>query len=76
MVFFLERSVNFAFDLLELDPIDGSYKYKIAYTNTFAKPPWFDHVAQEYAACRESIGLSDYSSFTKIDLWVSSMSSL
>ncbi|XP_012054584.1 PREDICTED: pyruvate dehydrogenase phosphatase regulatory subunit, mitochondrial [Atta cephalotes] len=48
---------------------DGFQRYKIAYTNTFSKPPWFDAVAQEYAACREAIGLSDYSSFTKIDLW-------
>ncbi|XP_014478147.1 PREDICTED: pyruvate dehydrogenase phosphatase regulatory subunit, mitochondrial isoform X2 [Dinoponera quadriceps] len=48
---------------------DGFQRYKIAYTNTFGKPPWFDQVAQEYAACREMIGLSDYSSFTKIDLW-------
>ncbi|XP_051163188.1 pyruvate dehydrogenase phosphatase regulatory subunit, mitochondrial [Leptopilina boulardi] len=47
------------------DPIDG----KIAYTDTFGKPPWFDAVSLEYAACRETIGLSDYSSFTKIDLW-------
>ncbi|KAK0176323.1 hypothetical protein PV328_000470 [Microctonus aethiopoides] len=51
------------------DPIDESRQYKIAYTNTFGKPPWFDPVAREYAACRETIGLSDYSSFTKIDLW-------
>uniref|UniRef100_A0A1B6D3W9 Pyruvate dehydrogenase phosphatase regulatory subunit, mitochondrial n=1 Tax=Clastoptera arizonana TaxID=38151 RepID=A0A1B6D3W9_9HEMI len=43
--------------------------YRIAQTKTFAKPDWFDLVSAEYAACRESIGLSDYSSFTKIDLW-------
>lgn len=55
---------------LDRDPIDESRQYKIAYTNTFGKPPWFDPVAREYAACRETIGLSDYSSFTKIDLWV------
>lgn len=55
---------------LDLEFPDGFQRYKIAYTNTFGKPPWFDAVAQEYAACREAIGLSDYSSFTKIDLWV------
>ena len=44
--------------------------YRIAETDTFGKPEWFDLVAGEYAACRESVGLSDYSSFTKIDLWV------
>lgn len=43
---------------------------RIAYTNTFGKPPWFEFVAEEYAACRERVGISDYSSFTKIDLWV------
>lgn len=43
--------------------------YRIAETDTFGKPVWFDLVAGEYAACRESVGLSDYSSFTKIDLW-------
>lgn len=48
---------------------DWSTPYRIAYTNTFGKPPWFDFVAAEYAACRESLGISDYSSFTKIDMW-------
>lgn len=56
--------------LTDLEFPDGFQRYKIAYTNTFGKPPWFDAVAQEYAACRETVGLSDYSSFTKIDLWV------
>lgn len=49
---------------------DGSRPYKIAATDTFGKPPWFDLVADEYSACREAVGLSDYSSFTKIELWV------
>ncbi|XP_033223647.1 pyruvate dehydrogenase phosphatase regulatory subunit, mitochondrial [Belonocnema kinseyi] len=53
----------------DVDPLDGTRSYKIAYTDTFGKPPWFECVAHEYAACREKIGLSDYSSFTKIDLW-------
>ncbi|CAK9797405.1 Pyruvate dehydrogenase phosphatase regulatory subunit, mitochondrial [Anthophora quadrimaculata] len=53
----------------DLETIDGFQRYKIAYTNTFSKPPWFEPVWEEYAACRETIGLSDYSSFTKIDLW-------
>lgn len=55
----------------DVNPVEGSEDFKIAHTNTFGKPPWFDSVASEYAACRETIGLSDYSSFTKIDLWVS-----
>lgn len=38
-------------------------------TKTFSKPHWFDIVASEYDACREKIGLSDYSSFTKLDIW-------
>nr|CAI5832874.1 unnamed protein product [Callosobruchus analis] len=51
------------------DPHDWSTPYRMAYTNTFEKPPWFDCVAKEYEACRERVGLADYSSFTKIDLW-------
>ncbi|XP_028166816.1 pyruvate dehydrogenase phosphatase regulatory subunit, mitochondrial isoform X4 [Ostrinia furnacalis] len=42
--------------------------FKIAYTKTFGKPHWFDTVQREYWACREAVGLADYSSFTKIDL--------
>lgn len=38
-------------------------------TQTFSKPHWFDIVAGEYHACREKIGISDFSSFTKVDLW-------
>ncbi|CAL7940335.1 unnamed protein product [Xylocopa violacea] len=57
----------------DLETIDGFQRYKIAYTNTFSKPPWFEQVSHEYAACRETIGLSDYSSFTKIDLWSNGM---
>ncbi|XP_046389566.1 pyruvate dehydrogenase phosphatase regulatory subunit, mitochondrial [Ischnura elegans] len=59
------------FDLSEdeVDEVDGTRPYRIAYTNTFSKPPWFDIVKEEYSACREAVGLSDYSSFTKFDLW-------
>lgn len=38
--------------------------------NTFSKPFWFDAVNDEYTACREAVGLIDYSAYTKIDLWV------
>ena len=54
----------------EYDRSNGLHPYRIAYTNTFGKPPWYDWVSDEYSACRESVGISDYSSFTKIDLWV------
>ncbi|XP_065214392.1 pyruvate dehydrogenase phosphatase regulatory subunit, mitochondrial [Planococcus citri] len=37
--------------------------------NTFCKPAYFDAVNDEYTACREAVGLIDYSSYTKIDLW-------
>lgn len=43
--------------------------FRSSSNHTFGKPDWFDIVADEYAACRERVGLSDYSSFTKIDLW-------
>lgn len=55
---------------IDFETTNGFQKCKIAYTNTFSKPPWFEPVSEEYAACRERVGLSDYSSFTKIDLWV------
>uniref|UniRef100_A0A0A9WV29 Pyruvate dehydrogenase phosphatase regulatory subunit, mitochondrial n=1 Tax=Lygus hesperus TaxID=30085 RepID=A0A0A9WV29_LYGHE len=51
------------------DNYEGGTPYRIAETNTFGKPPWFDYVASEYEACRESVGLSDYSSFTKLEMW-------
>lgn len=55
---------------IEQDEEDWFTPYKMAYTNTFGKPHWIDFVAKEYEACRERVGISDYSSFTKIDLWV------
>lgn len=54
----------------ESGPKNGLHPYRIAYTNTYGKPPWFNFVRDEYEACREQVGLSDYSSFTKIDFWV------
>ncbi|KAJ0184007.1 hypothetical protein K1T71_000430 [Dendrolimus kikuchii] len=42
--------------------------FKIALTKSFGKPHWFETVQREYWACRERVGLSDYSSFTKIDI--------
>lgn len=55
---------------VEQDEEDWFTPYKMAYTNTFGKPHWIDFAAKEYEACRERVGISDYSSFTKIDLWV------
>lgn len=48
---------------------NGHLTFRIASTETFGKPHWFDFASSEYDACREKIGLCDYSSFTKIDLW-------
>jgi pyruvate dehydrogenase phosphatase regulatory subunit len=59
------------FDKNNSSSAKGSPKFRIADTGTFHKPHWFDIVASEYEACREKIGMCDYSSFTKIDLWVS-----
>ncbi|XP_046657941.1 pyruvate dehydrogenase phosphatase regulatory subunit, mitochondrial-like [Daphnia pulicaria] len=42
--------------------------FRVAYTNTFMKPHWFESVRNEYRACRESVAIADYSSFTKLDL--------
>lgn len=35
---------------------------------TYGKPAWLEHVHREYVACRERVGLSDMSSFTKFYL--------
>ncbi|XP_043224841.1 pyruvate dehydrogenase phosphatase regulatory subunit, mitochondrial-like isoform X2 [Amphibalanus amphitrite] len=43
-------------------------EFSIAVTDSFSKPRWFDRVEEEYNACRERVAISDYSSFTKIDL--------
>ncbi|KAL3275748.1 hypothetical protein HHI36_020494 [Cryptolaemus montrouzieri] len=48
---------------------DPGSQFKVASAKSFAKPHWFDRVGLEYESCREGIGLSDYSSFTKIDIW-------
>ncbi|GAB6031167.1 hypothetical protein CHUAL_007971 [Chamberlinius hualienensis] len=45
-----------------------SFPFKVAHTNTFKKPSWFDRVAVEYKACREGVAVLDYSSFTKLEL--------
>ncbi|XP_067144980.1 pyruvate dehydrogenase phosphatase regulatory subunit, mitochondrial isoform X2 [Centruroides vittatus] len=42
---------------------------RIAFTETFGKPPWFEKVQSEYHACRERVAILDYSSFTKLELW-------
>lgn len=47
----------------------GLPRFRTAETKTFHKPNWFDLVEGEYQACRERVGISDYSSFTKYDLW-------
>lgn len=40
------------------------------------KPHWFKNVRNEYRACRESVALSDFSSFTKLDITSSNSSEL
>ncbi|XP_026736491.1 pyruvate dehydrogenase phosphatase regulatory subunit, mitochondrial [Trichoplusia ni] len=52
----------------ENEPSDKPRPFKIASTKTFGKPHWFDTVQREYWACRERVGLADYSSFAKMDL--------
>lgn len=57
------------FDLDTGAPADTLECDRIAHTRTFHKPPWFNNVWSEYTACRERVGLLDYSSFTKLELW-------
>ncbi|CAG0879333.1 unnamed protein product [Darwinula stevensoni] len=49
---------------------DWESSLRIARTETFGKPPWFDLVHGEYLACRERVGICDFSSFTKLELWL------
>ena len=49
--------------------------FRVAYTNTFMKPHWFESVRNEYRACRESVANADYSSFHQIgfdSIWIGS----
>ncbi|KAF4522257.1 hypothetical protein B566_EDAN011953 [Ephemera danica] len=64
-----EENKSSSNDMPEIEEDYGLRPYKIANTDTFGKPHWFDWVEKEYLACRETVGLSDYSSFTKMDLW-------
>ncbi|KAK8751774.1 hypothetical protein OTU49_010291 [Cherax quadricarinatus] len=48
---------------------ENSAPFQMAFTNTWTKPPWFNYVAEEYAACRERVAIFDYSSFAKFDVW-------
>ncbi|XP_076045354.1 pyruvate dehydrogenase phosphatase regulatory subunit, mitochondrial [Oratosquilla oratoria] len=43
--------------------------FRTSNTKTWTKPPWFNYVAEEYRACRETCAILDYSSFTKFDCW-------
>lgn len=43
--------------------------FRVATTDSYTRPHWFEFAAEEYKACREKVGLCDYSSFTKIDIW-------
>lgn len=57
---------SFCAEKCDIEPEHGA----IAKASSFYKPLWFDAVCDEYTACRETVGLIDYSSYTKIDLWV------
>lgn len=46
----------------------GMLVERVLETPSFGKPHWFDAVRKEYTACRESVALLDYSSFTKINI--------
>lgn len=72
------KYLNTSFQLTENKKISFNIGYskneeipfRIAKSPTFYKPVWFDLANEEYTACREGVGLIDYSSYTKIDLWV------
>jgi len=39
-------------------------------SGTFYKPKFFDFMLEEYYACRESVGIIDMSSFSKMKIQV------
>ncbi|XP_066969393.1 pyruvate dehydrogenase phosphatase regulatory subunit, mitochondrial [Macrobrachium rosenbergii] len=51
--------------------VDGkpSAPFKMASTEMWTKPHWFNVVGEEYIACRERVAILDYSSFAKFDIW-------
>ena len=59
--FGLGGSKGGSFGLSKPDPpvIDGPVR--VAQTNTFYQPPWWNEVQDEYFASRESVSLTDYS---------------
>lgn len=59
----------FYFDKQMTTPDNTNRRNRIAETKTFSKPAYFDLVANEYESCRERIGICDYSSFSKFDIW-------
>lgn len=65
---YIQIFLNF---LVHLHSYTSTKKFITAKTNTFGKPDWFDIVEAEYEACRENVSLLDYSSFTKLDIQVS-----
>jgi glycine cleavage system aminomethyltransferase T len=40
---------------------------------SFYKPKFFDFMREEYLACREGVGIIDMSSFSKIEIKVSTL---
>lgn len=71
-----ERAMYFEKDSTAVDYTQGyvegdseASSLSINKTDTFYKPHWFNVVAEEFAASRETVSLTDYSSFAKMDLW-------
>ena len=51
------------FGLSKPDPPEIDGPVRVAQTNTFYQPPWWNEVQDEYFASRESVSLTDYSRF-------------
>ena len=78
MFFKLKKPQSLDMGLLGMDAAEEAaasqgetLKLPIAKTETFYRPPWFQAAAEEFQATREAVGLCDYSSFAKMDLWSS-----
>ena len=53
------KAGGFGFSKTGPSEIDGPVR--VAQTNTFFQPPWWNEVQDEYFASRESVSLCDYS---------------
>lgn len=68
MKYFISKS---SYQLTTLTPFLGKEKPPELPAGTFYKPTFFEFLLEEFYACRESVGIIDMSSFSKMSIQVS-----